>query len=374
MAGLSSENKLRDVFNSNIVESFAQRLKESWIEFNSDAFVSSIIPSLSSLGFIERSNLIRDKLGEFLPEEFPKAADILIQALGPELKNPGETAWESFIVMPQCAFVSKFGGNHYEASMKALYEMTKRFSAEGDLRTFLELDYDRTMKMLHDRCKDPSPHVRRLVSEGTRPRLPLAGRIKRFQKDPRPMIELLEKLRTDPELYVRRSVANNINDIAKDNPNIAVDTLIQWRKDSNPHSQWVVKHAARSLIKKGNRGVFKLLGYRCPPPISVTSTQLNQSKIRIGDSLGFSFTIKSKSEKVEPLIIDYVVHYQKAKGRLSEKVFKCREVKIKAGETLKISTNHPFKNVSTRTIYPGLHKIEFQVNGKRFGGTRFTVF
>jgi 3-methyladenine DNA glycosylase AlkC len=179
------------------------------------------------LGLKERSDLIREKLAKYLPNDFDKAVDILIKDLWPELSDVGDiqTDWNGFIILPQTSFVAKYGKDHFEKSMKDLYEMTKRLSSENDLRSCIEVDFVRSMQILHQWCEDGNHHIRRLVSEGTRTHLPLAGRIKTFQENPLPVIELLEKLKDDESLYVRRSVANNINDISKDNPEIAVATL-----------------------------------------------------------------------------------------------------------------------------------------------------
>lgn len=373
MAGLSSENKLRDVFNPPVINSFSNNIKKVSADFADKEFLNTILPKLDALGFGERSNLIRDALAEYLPEEFPKAVDILLKALGPELKDAGITDWESFILWPQTAFVSKYGKNHFGISMNALYEMTKRFSAECDLRTFIEVDYERAMEILHTWCDDPSPHVRRLVSEGTRPRLPLAGRIKRFQNDPRPVIALLDKLKDDEVEYVRRSVANNINDIAKDNPEIAVITLKKWCTDKNPAVQWVVRHAARSLVKQGHPEVIGMLGYAQNPGISVSGLAINPNQQERGGKIEMSFSIHSNENFDQQLVIDFVLYFNKANNKLSPKVFKLRDLLLKAQKTADIKKIFTLKNTAGRTIYTGRHFIEIQINGKAYGKEPFDV-
>ncbi|MFT6346758.1 MAG: 3-methyladenine DNA glycosylase AlkC, partial [Myxococcota bacterium] len=214
------------------------------------------------MGLKERSDLIREKLAKYLPNDFDKAVDILIKDLWPELSDVGDiqTDWNGFIILPQTSFVAKYGKDHFEKSMKDLYEMTKRLSSENDLRSCIEVDFVRSMQILHRWCEDGNHHIRRLVSEGTRPRLPLAGRIKTFQENPLPVIELLEKLKDDESLYVRRSVANNINDISKDNPEIVIATLRKWNQIPNEKVKWVVRHASRSLVKQGNTEILKMFG------------------------------------------------------------------------------------------------------------------
>jgi len=377
MAGLSSENLLKDVFNERVIQKLAKDIHNVYRPFEVEPFVKEVVDEFIHLGFLQRSKHVRLMLKKYLPEDYPKAIEILLSALGPELSDPGETVWDAFTLMSQCDFVSSYGKGHYEESMNALYELTKRFTAEGDLRTFLEVDYEKTMKTLHEWCNDKSPHVRRLVSEGTRSRLPLSGRISRFQKNPEPVIELLDKLKDDPELYVRRSVANNLNDIAKDNPDVVVKTLKTWLKLKNPEVDWVIRHATRSLIKQGNFDALSLLGYSANPKVDISKLKLNKYEFSLKDSakdpLVFSFEARSTSGNEENLMIDYVLHFVKANGKTKEKVFKLRKFTLAGGAKKEIIKKHTFKDTSGRKHYPGLHAIELQVNGKRLNRINFNL-
>ncbi|MFT6258595.1 MAG: 3-methyladenine DNA glycosylase AlkC [Rickettsiales bacterium] len=375
MTGLSAENKFRDVFNERIITSFASDIKNVWHNFDEKGFLSEIILDLERLGFKERSDLIRDKLAKYLPDNFEKAVDILLKSLRSELNNFGDikTNWDGFIILPQTSFVAKYGRSHFELSMGALYEMTKRLSAENDLRTFIEVDFTRSMRILHNWCEDKNHHIRRLVSEGTRSRLPLAGRIKRFQEDPLPVIDLLEKLKDDHSLYVRRSVANNINDIAKDNPDIAVYTLQRWNLSSSEKVKWVVRHASRNLIKKGNLEILKMFGCEIDAKIEVSKFICDPDKQRIGRDLRFYFDLESKSEEDQKLIIDFVVYFKKESGKNLPKVFKLKKLILKSQEKVKISKKLSLKHASTRNIYSGQHWIEILVNGKSHSKEFFEV-
>jgi 3-methyladenine DNA glycosylase AlkC len=167
-------------------------------------------------------------LWAYLPKDFPQAVQILLDSLGPEISQCEISGFDGFIVMPQNDFVAKYGLEHFDISMQALYEMTKRFTAEGAIRAFIQTYPDQTLAVLRQWAQDPNCHVRRLVSEGTRPRLPLAPRLAQFVRDPRPVLALLELFNTDSELMVRRSVANNLNDIAKDHPDLVVEIFRAW--------------------------------------------------------------------------------------------------------------------------------------------------
>ncbi|MFN7118721.1 MAG: DNA alkylation repair protein [Saprospiraceae bacterium] len=358
---------LRDVFSPQAVQHLAQAIKHNYPEFAEAAFVQTICSQLPDSQFGERSRLITNALHEYLPKDFPTAVNILLASLMPEINGQaGETEWERFIVMPQCDFVSRYGKAHYELSMQALYEMTKRFTAEGDLRTFVELEPEKSLEILHRWAEDPNVHVRRLVSEGTRPRLPLGRRLKLFIENPQPLLTLLEKLKNDPELYVRRSVANNLNDIAKDNPDVVVETLERWQTENTPEMNWLIRHATRTLIKQGHPGALQLLGSSPEALVEIMSFSLAQTAIHLGDSMEFSLALQSTGEAPQQLIIDYAVYFMKKNGTHAPKVFKWTKRTLQPGETVFLSRRQHFRPISTRQYYSGEHLIAIQINGKTF--------
>jgi 3-methyladenine DNA glycosylase AlkC len=312
-------------------------------------------------------------LWEYLPKDFPQAVQILVNSLGPEIPHCEITGFDAFIVMSQNDFVAKYGLDDFDLSMQALYEMTKRFTAEGAIRAFIQKYPDQTLKRLAEWAGDENCHVRRLVSEGTRPRLPLAPRLPQFIKDPRPVLRLLEKLKADPEQMVRRSVANNLNDIAKDNPEVVVETLKRWQKTKNKGTQWIVAHASRTLVKQGHEDALTLLGYSPTPAIRVQGLRLNKTTIRMGEDLTFEFEVHSKSDGPQNLMIDYVIQHRKANGKLAPKVFKLVKKKLNRGETLWLSKKHPFRQISTRKYYSGKHILEIQINGKIYAQAKFDL-
>jgi 3-methyladenine DNA glycosylase AlkC len=275
--------------------------------------------------------------------------------------------------MPQNDFVAAYGLGHLDLSLQALYELTKRFTAEGAIRAFLQAYPQQTLARLAEWAEDPNCHVRRLVSEGTRPRLPLAPRLREFVKNPRPILALLERLKADPALMVRRSVANNLNDIAKDHPDLVVETLARWSKDTSPETQWLIGHAARTLLKQGHTGALELLGYPAATGISVVSLQLNQARVCMGEDLLFTVDIRSTADAPQSLMIDYVVHHLKANGKLAPKVFKLAKKQLSPGERLSLSKRHAFRPLSTRVYYPGRHALELQINGQRWGWQEFEL-
>jgi 3-methyladenine DNA glycosylase AlkC len=364
---------LRDVFNPAAVEQLADGIVRVWPAFDRTGFVATITSQLDALSFGERNALIRDTLRVYLPPAFPEAVQILLDALGPEIPDCELTGFDRFTVMSQNDFVAAYGLEHLHLSLRALYELTKRFTAEGAIRAFLQRYPEQTLVRLAEWAADPNCHVRRLVSEGTRPRLPLAPRLRAFIKEPRPVLELLELLKADPVLMVRRSVANNLNDIAKDHPDLVVETLARWKQAGDSGTEWIIGHAARTLLKQGHPRALALLGYGAKTAISAASLQLNQTSVRMGEDLVFTIEIQSTADAPQDLMIDYLVHHRKANGKLAPKVFKLAKKRLGPRETLRLTKRHAFRQLSTRVYYPGRHALELQINGQRWGWQEFEL-
>lgn len=373
MTTTQSEFRLRDVFNPAMVEQLAHRITQAWPAFDRAGFAATVNSQLEMLSFGGRNALIRDSLRAYLPQEFPEAVQILLDALGPEIPHCELSGFDGFMVMPQNDFVAAYGLGHLDLSLRALYELTKRFTAEGAIRAFLKAYPEQTLTRLAEWAADPNCHVRRLVSEGTRPRLPLAPRLPAFVKDPRPVLALLERLKADPVLMVRRSVANNLNDIAKDHPDLVVETLARWKQAADPGTQWISGHATRTLLKQGHADALALLGYEAATSISVAAFQLKETRVHMGEELVFAIDIQSTADVPQRLMIDYVVHHMKANGKLTPKVFKLAKKQLRPRETLSLSKRHAFRLLSTRVYYPGRHALELQINGQRWGWLEFEL-
>ncbi len=371
---MSEQFQLREVFDSTMVNKLVSNISSVWPSFEHKSFIDTITPNLSKLSFGDRCSLITDTLQSNLPEDFPAAVQILIDALGPEAVADSLSGFDGFIIMPQCLFVSRYGMDYFDASINALYEMTKRFTAEGDIRPFIERYPKKTMAFLHRITNDINPYARRLASEGTRPRLPLCQRLPQFQKKPAPVLELLDKLKSDPNLMVRRSVANNLNDIAKDNPDIVVETLTRWQKeDPGKEMKWIISHSLRSIIKQGHPGALQLLGYSSKVEMIVSDIDVSNKNPAIGNEIVFSFKITSKENKPCKLMIDYIVYYMKANGKQAPKVFKAAKKTIAPDQSITINKKHSFVQRSTRVHYPGKHSIEVQINGKKYTKVDFEL-
>lgn len=343
-------------------------------EFDSDQFLTDALAGYHDLSLMERGRHLADCLAYHLPNDYPEAVRIILEAISIETPEiyPGNRI-STFLYMPFTGFVSKYGLDHFQESMGAQYELTKLYTAEFSIRPFLEEHEARTLNQLHEWRTDPNHHVRRLVSEGTRPRLPWGSRLEGFQKNPAPVLELLELLKDDESLYVRRSVANNLNDIGKDNPDILIKTAQRWMKEADENRAWIVRHGLRSLVKKGNSEALKVLGYKADEGIELISSQISPKNVKMGDSAEVSFIIKNSTNKTQSVMVDFRVHYVKANGAANPKVFKLSSTQIKAGEVVELSKRLSLRKMTTRKHYPGEHKVDVMLNGRIAYASAFTL-
>ena len=256
--------------------------------------------------------------------------------------------------------------------MSLLKEMTKRFTAEFDIRYFLVADQQRCFEMLSDWVMDKNHHVRRLVSEGTRPRLPWGMQLTQLVGDPSPSLPLLMALRDDKHEYVRRSVANHLNDIAKDHPDLVADLAKDWMKGADKSREKLLRHACRTLIKQGHPVALEAFGIM-PPQIDLKSFRIKTSVVELGGALEFSVELTSTSKRVQSVIIDYVIDFVKANGKRAGKVFKWTRRELKAGDTVSMSRTHKIKPITTRRYYAGKHGLALRINGKDFGFEEFEL-
>lgn len=332
-------------------------------DFPVERFLAIGLDGYEELELTDRGRHLCKALWATLPDDPEVAINILIASLGPEEEGETLHGMQAFRYLPYSFFVSEYGLQTFETSMRAMYELTKRFTSEQCIRAFLISEQDRTLAVLREWTQDPSHHVRRLVSEGTRPRLPWAGRLREFQRDPTPVLELLELLKDDPSDYVRRSVANNLNDIARDHPDVAIATCEKWSVDATPQRQQLIRHALRGLIKQGNPGALAVLGARYGADAAIRHGKVEPSSITIGDTIALSFEVVNAGSEPERFVVDYCVHFVKANGETSAKVFKLSTIALQPGGRRAFSRRLSVQQRTTRTHYPGSHRVEVIVNG-----------
>lgn len=368
----------KNVFNPDMITLMAAHLKNADPTFNSDLFVAKATDNLDALELKQRSTHICHALEATLAADYRTNCQTMLNALHPlsdidlsqtTMDTGGIRGWA---IMPMGDFVARSGLVDFEFSLGVLKEFTKRFSAEFAIRDFFITDANRTLKIVQTWTDDPNYHVRRLASEGSRPRLPWAKGLPEFAIDPTPLIPLLDALKDDPTEYVRRSVANNLNDIAKDHPDLVAKTVTKWMKGANKDRHRLLKHACRTLIKQGHKPTLQAFGYT-KPNVSLQHINLHTPQLKLGNHLEFSISLTSNSNQTQPLIIDFIIHHQKSNGTTSPKVFKWKTLELPAGKTLNMTKKHMMKPITTRVYYAGLHHLEIQINGDSFGRVDFEL-
>lgn len=348
--------------------------------FDAVNFLSDANKGLDDLELKNRVRHIIEVLNKYLPNDFEETAKILNQL--PSVwdkkvqKNELEATFK-YAAWPIIDYVSVHGLHKPNTSLKVLKNLTCLFSAEFAIRQFIVKHPIITFKVMQDWISDKDEHVRRLVSEGLRPRLPWGLQLKKFIENPRPILPFLEALRLDTSLYVRRSVANNLNDITKDHPLIAIELCESWKSEEKlnqsqkENMNWLIRHAMRSLIKSGNPGVFPLLGYTGKPKVKIEKLKILDEAIKIGGDLTFSFLLTS--EKQQSCVVDYVIYFMGSKGEKRKKVFKLKNIELTKNQILILEKKHSFKLISTRKYYTGKHLLAIQVNGKELSKIAFNL-
>ncbi len=363
------------LFNEEKVQFLANLFNVVDDNFEAGSFVRDVMKQLLQLELKARIVHIATVLENYLAHDFRVAAKQIVAAL-PQPLDPALTDddFGDFIFAPLGAFVVRNGlaKKHLPTSLKTLKEITQRFSMEDAIRTFINTHPDETLTELARWSTDSNYHVRRLVSEGTRPLLPWSGRISVDVTTPLPF---LETLHADPTRYVTRSVANHLNDIAKAQPEIVLDALRRWKQLGKQHPaelQWITKHALRTMVKRGHPQALQLLGFSAIPKIEVTEFAINTPQIQPGDAIEFSFNVTALQN--ESLVIDYVVEFVKANATLSPKVHKLKQLSLKKGESAVVSKRHVLRaNATTYSLYPGTHYVTLQINGQPFGRLPFAL-
>lgn len=336
------------------LETFADTLREAYPVFDKEKFLSLVIDAdWNGRELMDRMRHTTLCLRDLLPDAFPEALAILKKVV-PRVKGM------EAITLPD--FVSLYGMEDWDLSLPALGYITRFVTAELAIRPFLDRDPDRVLPFMLEWAEDEHENIRRLASEGCRPRLPWAMALPKFKKDPRPVLTVLEKLKNDPSETVRRSVANNLNDISKDNPDIALEVCERWHGQSE-NTDRIVKHACRTLLKAGHPRALKIFGYCDPNTVQIRDFKLDNDRLSIGDTQYFSFEMEVGGKKKSCVRLEYAVEYQKSGGKTSTKVFKLAENDYAPGR-YQLKRKQSFENMSTRKHYSGSHHISIIVNGE----------
>ena len=361
---MAEKFSLKDhLFNAETVGRLAGHFEQAGV-FKSAPFVADVMPKMLPLELKARINLIAEVLQDYLPADFPAAAQAITAALPPPLDPTlSDDDFGHFIYAPLGVYVENNGlEGHLDQSLDTLEQITQRFSMEYSIRAFLNKHPDATLARLQDWVSHDHYHVRRLVSEGTRPKLPWGQAIGLTSAQTLP---LLDQLHGDATRFVTRSVANHLNDITKKDADAVITRLERWQtvgKQTKNELKWMRKHALRGLIKAGHPGAMTHLGYRPDVAVTVAGFSIAPETLARGDSAEIALTLTTETDAA--LIVDYVIDFVKSNGSTAPKVFKLKVLQAKAGKPVKLRKKHVFKdNATTFTLHPGAHRVHVQING-----------
>ncbi|MFT5719456.1 MAG: 3-methyladenine DNA glycosylase AlkC [Oleiphilaceae bacterium] len=353
---------LKNLYSHKLIHTLAAEFKNEYAIFDIKKFTESVLSDeWNALELKDRMRHIADVLGDCLPPNYREAIEILL---------PVSEKFSGLEHMHFPEFIEKFGLADFEISMKALEYLTSGSSSEFAIRPFIIKFPDASMKQMALWSQSTSDHVRRLASEGCRPRLPWAMALPVFKKDPAKVLNIILKIVDDESLYVRRSVANNLNDISKDNPQLIIDVAKQYLGQS-ANVDWVIKHACRGLLKAGNKNILSLFGYNDANHVQVRNFR-SDSDVAIGNQFNFEFELHTNNGVLGKLRLEFIIDFVKANGKKSGKIFKISE-----GEyhqvTRRIKKYFSFKQISTRKYYVGEHSISIVINGNRIATKPFIL-
>lgn len=342
-----------EFFSPTVVRSLADGLSSLRTNFHAKDFSAFVLQGWDELELKARMRRISTGFRQFLPRDYATAVGIL-ERLAPQVRG--------FAGMVFPDFVEVYGTEHYERSIRSLEFFTTLSSSEFAVRPFLRQYGHKMEQQMLVWAGNENHHIRRLASEGFRPRLPWAAPLPHLQQDPTPILPVLERLRDDPSDYVRRSVANNLNDISKDHPDLVVRIAQEWKNDS-PLRTALLRHACRTLLKSGRQDALAIFGQARTTSIDVTSFAASPSSIPIGSSVQLFAVLQNTSKSPVHVRVSYAVHFRRPGDKASRKVFAWKIVDIKPKGMLQLEKKHAFAQLSTRKHYEGPHDIHIIVNG-----------
>ncbi|MFC5407261.1 DNA alkylation repair protein [Cohnella soli] len=345
---------LKAMYDETFLREFAGKVAEAYPSFDEKSFVRTTLgPGWDELELKGRMRKITETLGATLPSDYGKALDVL-EAISDDCRG------FPYLFFPD--FVETFGLDHWDRSIAALERFTKLSSAEFAVRPFIKRDQARMMAQMESWAEHPNEHVRRLASEGCRPRLPWADALPELKRDPGPIWPILEMLKADPSEYVRKSVANNLNDISKDHPALVLEVAKRWF-GQRQESDWIVRHGCRGLIRAANPEAMALFGI-VPTDVDVLEWEIEPRAIRIGESVNFRYALRVPEGETTKLRVELAVTFPRSTGKMYRKLFKLSEKDCEGGSRPSGGRNFSFADLSTRRHYPGAHGMALVVNGR----------
>lgn len=355
---------LKEQFNQELVDQLGYALREIHTPFDVSGFRSAVFDdSWAERELKDRMRHISTALGTHLPKDFDTAVSLLEKVAD---------RFSGFTAMLFPDFVEVYGLDHYDRSIEALHYLTRFSSSEFAIRPFILKDPGRTLNIMLDWTRDDNHHVRRLASEGSRPRLPWAQALPELKKDPAPNLPILEALKNDESEYVRRSVANHLNDISKDHPDLTYSITKTWLGQSEETDK-LIKHALRTLLKKGDPGALELFGFNDSRHLHTHALISDKDSLSIGGTMEIRFELENASDDERKVRIEYGIDFQKPSGQTSRKIFQWSERTVKPRARLSFKRKLSFKDLSTRKHYPGPHRLQMVINGTPMAALDFDL-
>lgn len=361
---------LKAMYNEGFLRSFGRILQGAYDTFDIEGFVAEAMREpWEELELKARMRRITETLGTYLPARYEQALAVLYEV-------DKECTGFPYLIFPDFVEVYGQAEEHWALSVAALERFTQGSSAEFAVRPFLLRDPQRMMEQMLIWSRHSNEHVRRLASEGCRPRLPWGQALPVFKLDPSPVLPVLEQLKDDPSLYVRKSVANNLNDIAKDHPGVVIGIARRWMGAST-RTNWIVRHGCRSLIRKANPEIMALFGYageeESASLVAAAALTVDPDVLRIGESCVLSYELRVREGEPVRIRVEYGIDFVKAGGKTSRKLFLLSDKTVPGGARLSAVRTHRWADLTTRRHYPGGHRIALLVNGREVASTELIL-
>lgn len=361
---------MNELINVTVLAALARQFRRAAPDRGFAHLTAITSVELDALNLRARSDLVAAALQLDLPDSYAPSAIIIRAAL----EDPKFSGWGIWPVTEAVATLALADGrpSAFNDGLALLTQLSPRLTSEFAIRRFLEADLTRSIPIVTEWTSHPDPAVRRLASEGTRPFLPWAIRVRSILADPESTIPILDALKNDDSDYVSRSVANHLNDLSRENADLVVALLENWLQTPEQRTHWIARHGLRTLIKRAHPGALALMGF-APAALTVSDRVLAQKVVVAPGSLEFAFDITNHGDAPAAVAVDYVIHFMKSNGGQSEKVFKLAVKTLQPGATASFVKRHGFQPRTTRVHYPGAHGLEIQVNGVRSGRTEFSL-
>lgn len=359
--------KMKEYFNAETAEKLGNQLGIDGVEY-----AAWVAPRVGELEILGRVTVFAEGLKDRLPEGYGEAVRGIVARLGPELLEGEGYFNHAFHLWPVSRYIELYGLDEPELSLDAIEALTRAFTGEWAVRPYLERYPELTMARVDTWARSESHNVRRLASEGIRPRLPWARVHTPFVADPSPIIPVLDLLYDDHSLFVRKSVANNLNDISRTHPELALAAAARWLTSPSPNAGWVVERGLRTPIKRGEPNALALVGYGDPADLDVCVPDFPDTAV-VGDKALLKVRITNTGAAPQEVLAEYRMHFLKKNGERRPTTFRLGKFTLAPGETVTAAKTHTFRVTSTRTYYPGTQAVSVQVNGRESAQRAFEL-